>query len=453
MNFHVLFKPTTGTLFLFSRIEEEKTEEEWPQRYTHQKQPTSEGKLQDSVPAQFPHHLARRYGHFEPLSRTQELQRRNTEALRTSVESLPSFPTASQDLTDRVSSVQGSEHVDSDYHSNAGDNRKSGDFHGIVYPQNLHQGQGHGNIHGQNHNTPNFVKSEHVNSEERENLLRRSIEDFSQLREAYLGQGQNEQFYGDLRHHQHFNYQHQHPAEQPYDQSQGQMDVNHGQGHYYQGHDAGGHHQAHLHGYQDHHHHFKNIYENRPYHTIGEREETEGGNVQTVTDGHFYNPNIGHGYGYHDNMCYYRNDYVPQGQEVASTNHTDVTQGHVGDHRGFSNQGTSEGTQLQATSQSQTTSTSRRLPNLQRHVLKELDRKEKNQTIDCDGQIESERGHRGKFPEGHKVTYKRDHSEKNKAKEDKINKKDKDDTKDDRAFLEQGMSPADLNPFPHDPDF
>lgn len=136
----------------------------------------------------------------------------------------------------------------------------------------------------------------------REDILRQSIEDFTKFKEVYEShqnnEGHQDHFYGNMEYpcnmpvHQHY-----HTAEHPYDQ-----------GHYYPSHEQG--HQMHHHGYEGHyhdnhmadtHHHFQNIYADRPYHTLGERGETEGGNV--LEDMHFYHhryESLPHGY--HDNM-------------------------------------------------------------------------------------------------------------------------------------------------------
>lgn len=257
--------------------------------------------------------LQPQFGQFEPLSRTQEIPRSKIDILRASVESMPSYPVSRDqrgqgqghlnDLHSNPSHHGSRDQLDSDYHSNPEEpHHHNPDFHGNVYsiPSNLESGQGHAQSNLGGHTSQGDMPR-HANIPDREHVLRQSIEDFAKFKEAYqvqqIHEGHQGHYYGNgdyqcsMPVHQHY-----HAAEQPYDQ-----------GHYYHSHEQidpvhhhgyGGHyHGNHL---QETHHHFRNIYTDRPYHTIGERGETEGGNV--VDDIHFYH----HGYqqvphGYHDN--------------------------------------------------------------------------------------------------------------------------------------------------------
>ncbi|XP_045184514.2 trichohyalin-like isoform X1 [Mercenaria mercenaria] len=266
-----------------------------------------------------PNHVPQpRYAQFEPMSRTQEIPRGQFDLLRASVESLPNFPTNQNGLDRDINSnasVHGSrDHLDSDYHSNAEDNQNA-DFHGNVYPLPSGQGhqgaaqghqdaaQGHGLI--EDHQTHH-----HNNTTERENILRQSVEDFAKFKEVYQSQEHLFTHHAPVGHDSniqgHQGHQHYHAAEHPYDQGHG------GQGHYYH-HDQGQ--PVYHHGYEGHyppaHHHFRNIYRDRPYHTIGEREETEGGNAHQGGNMHYYH----HGYnGGHVDHGFQGNQMLPQGQ-------------------------------------------------------------------------------------------------------------------------------------------
>ena len=285
-----------------------------------------------------------------PLSRTQEFPRAQFDLVRASVESLPNLRTSHEPDSDIHSnpSFHGSrDQLDSDYHSNAEEptNRKP-DFQGNVCPVENHLGnavqthnrkkkrkgqkEAQSDSRATNGETFKTVQGEgnQISTKERENILRKSIEDFAKMKHEALTIQGNEQFYGvhgipdegqsnqfqgqghqfQGHHHWHLD-SNQHAAEHPYDESnpvhQPQMGHMQGQGHYYpdfQGH-ALSQSQEHMHhGYNqphsDHHHHFRNIYEGRPYHTIGEREETEGGNVRSdeqfcQVQAHYgYYPNI-----------------------------------------------------------------------------------------------------------------------------------------------------------------
>ena len=339
-----------------------------------------------------------------PLSRTQEFSRAQFDIVRASVESLPNLRTSHEPDSDIHSnpSFHGSrDQLDSDYHSNTEEttNRKA-DFHGNVYPSENHvpngaqprnkkkKGQRKGVKEDQGELSSDTAQSGHaeanrISTKERENILRKSIEDFAKLKHEALSIQGNEQFYGihgnpdegqsnqfqgqghghqfQDHHHWHAN-SNQHVAEQPYDQSNPvhhqQMGHVHGQGHYYPDYQGQGHAfaqgQEHLHhGYNqphtDHHHHFRNIYEGRPYHTIGEREETEGGNVGAAE--HAY-PVQNH-YGYYQNISgpfsnatdggFYPH---PQGQPSQATAN-EYHQGHPNIAREDINQNSSNENQME----------------------------------------------------------------------------------------------------------
>ena len=260
------------------------------------------------------------------MSRTQEIPRGQIDPIRASTESLPSYSSSrghsqGRDFENNQNpSRHGSrDHLDSDYHSNAEDNGQGGDFHGNVYPvPNSHcQGQSQ---HSQGHYVRQTSHGDNRSDiSDRDNVLRKSIEDFEKFKEAYhthqlhphQGQGHEMGYYSDsnvptaMASHPHYS-----AAEQPYE---------HGHYHYYheehmqghqvhQGHSVQGH-MVHHHGYGDHyhdngqqhsqdpHHHFRNIYSDRPYQTIGAREETEGENVlenNAYYHGHpGYDPTLG----------------------------------------------------------------------------------------------------------------------------------------------------------------
>ncbi|XP_060584200.1 golgin subfamily A member 4-like isoform X2 [Ruditapes philippinarum] len=248
-----------------------------------------------------------RYAQMEPLSRTQELPRGQFDLVRASVESLPNFPTnqngLDQDINSNPSLRSSRDHLDSDYHSNAEDNQNA-DFHGNVYPIPLAQGH-HGAAQGHCSKpvlTEDHQAHHHSNQVERDNILRQSIEDFSKFKEAYQSQEHLFTHHAPVGHDSNIQgHQHYHAAEHPYDQGHG------GQGHYYH-HDQGQ--PVYHHGYEGH-HHFQNIYQDRPYHTIGEREEAEGGNAHQGEDMHYYQ----HGYtGGHIDHGFHGNQMLPQGQ-------------------------------------------------------------------------------------------------------------------------------------------
>lgn len=272
-----------------------------------------------------------RHTQLEPLSRTQEVPRGQIDLLQASVESLPNFPTRQngpdQDIHSNQS-VRGShDHLDSDYQSNIEDNTGA-DFHGNVYPLASNQDQGHGANIGQTDD------HQHSNMVDRENILRKSIEDFEKLKEAYQTLPQ-EDFYeqhevhdssSNIHTHQGHRY---HAAEHPYDQSQG------GQGHYFHPHDQGQ--PVHHHGYDSHypeaHHHFRNIYQDRPYHTIGEREETEGGNVPG-DHRHYYH----HEHGYNGGVAgqgFQGNDLLVPGQGTNGNYGNEYTAQGTSQDQGF----------------------------------------------------------------------------------------------------------------------
>ena len=256
-----------------------------------------------------PNHIPQpQYGQFEPLSRTQEIPRGKIDFVRASIDSLPSYSSKGSghshnpDLhSNRNQGVRDS--VNSDYHSNK--DEKAGtkaDFHGNLYPA-THTGdpQGQGN-------RPLTQTDTQAAFIDRKSILRQSIEDFSKYKEAYQGQqnfeGHQGHYYGNAEYPYNMQvHQHYHQAEQPYDQA-----------HYYHSHDQV--HQGHQQGYDqglyhgdhldnhhpDAHHHFQNIYSDRPYHTMGERGETEGGNVDLRYYHHGYGPIPQHGYHGNNNM-------------------------------------------------------------------------------------------------------------------------------------------------------
>lgn len=267
---------------LLSRISE-LPEADWGK--LQQKQPVPTGK-QGLDPRDINHIPQPQYGQFEPLSRTQEIPRGKIDLVRASVESLPNFSTQGQGHSRDLSGKRVRQ-LDSDFHGNSEETpARTADFHGKAYPLSHNHEQGHG--------------QDQTAVIDRDNILRQSIEDFSKYKEAYEAQqayeGHQGHYYGNADYpcsmevHPHY-----HAAEHPYDQA-----------HYYHSHDQvhPGHHQGYEGHYHDNlqpeaHHHFRNIYTDRPYHTIGERGETEGGNVE---DMHFYHHGYQHmPYGYHDN--------------------------------------------------------------------------------------------------------------------------------------------------------
>ncbi|XP_052786823.1 dystrophin-like isoform X2 [Mya arenaria] len=264
---------------------------------------------------------------FEPLSRTQELPRGQIDLLRASVESLPAYPSAGHDEIQghghgnfdnhSIPSRHGSrDHLDSDYHSNAEDNAQSVEFRGHVYPLPSNQCHSQGQISRQTSHSD--TRSE---MSDRENTLRKSIEDFEKIKEAYQshqlpvsipqGQGHEHGFYSDSEVHAPIaTHQHYHGTDQTFDpeqyhyphpdQNQGQPVHHHGYGEHY-------HDNPHVH-HEDTHHHFRNIYADRPYHTIGERGETEGGNVVLDSMG-YYHP------GYNQTHVYHGNQEIDQSEQ------------------------------------------------------------------------------------------------------------------------------------------
>ena len=287
-----------------------------------------------------------RFDFNNPLSRTQEFTRPQLDLVRASVESLPNLRTSHEPESDIYSnpSFHGSrDQLDSDYHSNTEEpTNKKPDFHGSVYPMENHLGNANQNKKkksqrkGQKDAQSDLkaVTSErpkagqghheigHLSTPERENILRKSIEDFAKLRHEALaiqgneqffgvpgasGEGQGHQFQGQTNQFQGHHHwpvdSNQHTAERPYDEnSAAHQQMNQGHGHYYHDYQGHGQSQEHLHqGFNQHysephqhHHHFRNIYEGRPYHTIGEREETEGGNVRSAD--HFHQTPDQYGY-------------------------------------------------------------------------------------------------------------------------------------------------------------
>ncbi|KAH3868061.1 hypothetical protein DPMN_031197 [Dreissena polymorpha] len=251
------------------------------------------------------------YGQLGRLSQTQELPRGRVNQLRSSTESLPTFASSKEsrigkgqghipenDLDQQSNpSRHGSrDNLDSDYQSSVEINQNSVDFHGNVYPLPGNQFQGQLSRQA----SQSDLLSDHSLSD-RENVLRRSIEDFHKFKEAYR------EFQGQAAHLPETGYyangdiqpmpshQHYHAAEHPYDQ-----------GHYAHFHnpDHITAHPMHHHGYDEHyhgnahheaHHHFRNIYTDRPYHMIGDREEAEGGNV-VDSMGYYHHNYQNHGY-------------------------------------------------------------------------------------------------------------------------------------------------------------
>ena len=408
-----------------------------------------------------------------PLSRTQEFPRQQFDLVRASMDSLPSVRRSHDQDLDLHSnpSFHGSrDQLDSDYHSNTEEpTNKKADFCGSVYPlENHHEGanQGHnkkkkgqkkGQHNKENQNNPNHVSSDRpkvgqgqpevkpLSTKERESILRKSIEDLAKFQNEALTIQGNEQFYGAQGegqsehlqgqghhfqgHHQWHANSNQNAPERPYDETnpahQHQLAQMQGQGHYYpefQGQGQNPATQEHIHqaydqqyvDHQHHHQHFRNIYEGRPYHTIGEREETEGGNV-----GHDNNQY----YQYHDQYGYQQNSTTPY------ANSTD---------RGFYSH-TAGYTDTQHIPPNENQTINRSAPNEVRkesvndHIVKEP---------------LSPRKSREGFPEGYKVNYHKGPDDKGKGarKDQKEEKRQPNESKDDleENFMQQGMCLKDI---------
>lgn len=424
-----------------------------------------------------------RFNFNVPLSRTQEFPRQHFDLMRASVESLPNIRTShdpDSDLHSNPSCHGSRDQLDSDYHSNTEEpSSKKADFHGNVYPMEDHlegtsqvqnkkkKGQRKGQKETQNNTKPvasigkkvgqGELDGSNLSTKDRENILRKSIEDFAKLKQEALSIQGNEQFYdvhgtqggGQGDHYQGQGHQFHGPhnwqrgsnqsaAEHPYDESNpahhhhmGQMQ---GQGHFYPEYQGHGHatsqsqehtHQEYHQHYPDHHHHFQNIYEGRPYQTIGEREETEGGNVGQ--DDHYYQ--------YQDQYGYYQNNVTPSDRGFIS-HATDLTDAHHIPSYSTPNEYHQSHPNVQNQRENQShpnenQNFNRRVPN---EATKEAVQEHNSRNL------VSPRQSREGFPEGYKVSYQMGQEDKGGKKDRNEEKRQTDKSKEkmEKEFMQQG---------------
>ena len=472
----ILTESYKSSCFIAFRIEVPDTDNDWGGGYFENPVLASTGPLD-----QFP-----RPSFNLPLSRTQEFPRHQFDLVRASVESLPNVRGSHDPDSDLHSnpSFHGSrDQLDSDYHSNTEEpTNKKADFYGNVYPMENHleganQGQNKkkkGHKKGQdnqNQNKPKAVVGDrpnvgqsqevkHMSTKERENILRKSIEDLAKFQNEALTIQGNEQFYGAQGtqgggqgehcqgqqfqgHHQWQTNSNQNAPERPYDESNPAHQHNvvqmQGQGHYYPDFQGQGHtpqNQEHVHQgydqhYADHHHqHFRNIYEGRPYHTIGEREETEGGNVRQDNNQYYQQ--------YHDQYGFYQNNNTP---------YTNSADGGFYSHTvGFTDtqhipSQTTPNDYHQSYPNIQNRSHPNENQNVNRGVPNEVGKDSVNEQNVKDPL--SPRKSREGFPEGYKVNYQKGQDDKEKgARKDKTEeKRQSDQPKEEleKDFMHHGM--------------
>ena len=357
-----------------------------------------------------------------------------------------------------------------------------------MYPlENHHEGASQGASQGQNKKKKSQKKGQHdknqnnsktvkderhkvgqgqpevkpLSTKERESILRKSIEDLAKFQnealtiqgtEQFYGaqgegqtehlQGQGHQFQG---HHQWHANSNQNAPERPYDETNPAHQHQHaqmqGQGHYYpefqgqgQNHATQEHmHQAYDQQFAGPHQHFRNIYEGRPYHTIGEREETEGGNAGQENNQY---------YQYHDNYGYHQNSATPyvdstdrgfyshsagfaDGQHIPSHN---APNGYHQGHPNVQNQMENQSHPNENQTINRTVQNEARKDSVNDQILKEP---------------MSPRKSREGFPEGYKVNYHKgpDDKEKGARKDQKEEKKQSNESKEDLEgrFMQQGL--------------